>query len=531
MVNRKKIFFLIIFTAFLLLSFAIFTFAGELEVKYPDVPNVVAPRTTKAFLPSYVHYIFNLAIIISGLVAFASLVYGGFRYLTSAGSPVAISDAKAQITAGLLGLVLLLGSYLLLTTINPQLVILKVGKEEYCKGVILFKDIPRTDGSCPLEVDPDKCAPTEGQEGEHYEFYRTSSSTLRDFRGEHDEIDVKSIYFFNGAEDLEVNLYTGESYQPYDTALIFKDHSAGDCRPVDINAHSISLNWKTPGVYLCNKELTPGATSCTGEELVYPGSIATLEEFDNNVLGIRFRDKTKCCKTACWEHPESCGQADECKCTPADCNTDLTCKMPLVLYGAVLHEHPNYQGDCEVFLDYAEDLNNASCANSGSGPFCVPDQEIKGRTSSITVFHQVFGSHLNWQEGDGVTLYADYDFNEQEDGKQRDDCGDQGGEGCICKPIPPLTPNPLWIEPGGGLAEYPGSNCNVILGAVPGDDENLYPRASSIKVQGNFMAVVFRNDGRCEVFQASDVRLKNNHIGDDQIKYLLILPAIAPGTE
>lgn len=131
---------------FLILLFLVFLFGSgfviaverPLEVEYPEIgewtPTIV--RETD-LLPRYVQYVFKIAIVIAGLVAFAALIYGGIRYLTSAGSPTALTDAKERITAGILGLVLLLSSYLILTTINPQLTFLTIEKEP--PGLFVWK--------------------------------------------------------------------------------------------------------------------------------------------------------------------------------------------------------------------------------------------------------------------------------------------------------------------------------------------------------------------------------------------------------
>lgn len=122
---KKIIFFLSIFLSiFLLLFFAGVVLAQDLEIAYPTVPG--APLSAEPTLPEYIKYLYNFSIILAGLVAFFSLVYGGFRYLTSVGSPAAMADARDQITAGILGLVILLGSYLFLATINPQLAVFRL---------------------------------------------------------------------------------------------------------------------------------------------------------------------------------------------------------------------------------------------------------------------------------------------------------------------------------------------------------------------------------------------------------------------
>ncbi|MDD5638812.1 MAG: hypothetical protein PHO28_02825, partial [Candidatus Pacebacteria bacterium] len=80
--QAKKVFFIFILLLFLILAKPLFFFADEVD--YPDLPNVPAP-TPEQGLPSYVNYIFNIALALGGLVAFGVLIWGGVLYLTSAG--------------------------------------------------------------------------------------------------------------------------------------------------------------------------------------------------------------------------------------------------------------------------------------------------------------------------------------------------------------------------------------------------------------------------------------------------------------
>lgn len=66
--------------------------------------------------------LYQYLISISGVVALAALIVGGIIYLTSAGEPEKLNKAKKQILAALFGIVLLLSSYLILRTINPELI-------------------------------------------------------------------------------------------------------------------------------------------------------------------------------------------------------------------------------------------------------------------------------------------------------------------------------------------------------------------------------------------------------------------------
>jgi len=92
-----------------------------LGVEYPDVLGD-APETTTTLVPEYVNYIFNFLIFISGFIALGVIIMAGYQYFTSAGSPEKMSDARDKIKAALLGLLILLGSYLILYNINPNLV-------------------------------------------------------------------------------------------------------------------------------------------------------------------------------------------------------------------------------------------------------------------------------------------------------------------------------------------------------------------------------------------------------------------------
>lgn len=109
---------------------ASFVLAQEksLEVQYPQIPGAETPVNTKILLPQYVKYVFNFSVWLAGFIAFGAMIYGGVRLLASAGKPAATGDAKDQMFAGILGLLLLLSSYIILNAINPQLLFLNVNR-------------------------------------------------------------------------------------------------------------------------------------------------------------------------------------------------------------------------------------------------------------------------------------------------------------------------------------------------------------------------------------------------------------------
>lgn len=64
---------------------------------------------------------YESALLISGLLAFAVIVYAGLKYALAVGNPSKQSDARDHVTQAFLGLLLLLGAFVILNTINPGL--------------------------------------------------------------------------------------------------------------------------------------------------------------------------------------------------------------------------------------------------------------------------------------------------------------------------------------------------------------------------------------------------------------------------
>jgi hypothetical protein len=74
-----------------------------------------------ADFPSYLRAAFTLFIVIGAMLAIATFVWGGIMYMISdiAGKK---DFAKKQMTRSLWGILILVGSYLILATINPELI-------------------------------------------------------------------------------------------------------------------------------------------------------------------------------------------------------------------------------------------------------------------------------------------------------------------------------------------------------------------------------------------------------------------------
>lgn len=117
-------------SSILLISSLFFpTISMALELQYPQI-NIPGFGTITLQLgmdlATFVAWFYYFIITIAGLAAFVMVVWGGIQWLTSAGNPSKISDAKGRITSTLIGLLIILGSWIILKVINPQLTVLSV---------------------------------------------------------------------------------------------------------------------------------------------------------------------------------------------------------------------------------------------------------------------------------------------------------------------------------------------------------------------------------------------------------------------
>lgn len=92
-------------------------------VAYGAGINYGIPGTNSSTNPfGAIGNLYQLALGVSGLLAFGSIVYGAIVYTLAAGNPGGQNEGKEWIKQALLGLLLLVGAYIILNTINPALV-------------------------------------------------------------------------------------------------------------------------------------------------------------------------------------------------------------------------------------------------------------------------------------------------------------------------------------------------------------------------------------------------------------------------
>lgn len=298
---NKKISILII--TFFIFSMSIFFVSAEergLEIQYPIIDG--QGITTSTTIAEYAVYIFKFSIILAAIIAFAVLIYGGFRYVTSSGNPTAMDDAKKWILSAIIGLALILFSYIILNIINANFINPDVQEIEPIGGILLIDEngVPRPFYSTGeiSEIPED--------------FKATKIQFITDMPAEEsfynpDKEELISIFYYEennrGGTEAEVpNKKDPDSPSP------------SSPQSLDFAPKSIYFLWQKPGVYLYENEghETPPVPK------FYAGSQKTLKDFSDKTKSIAFVNEKQ--------------------------------KDPATFYRAVLFEDTDYEGRCEFKL-------------------------------------------------------------------------------------------------------------------------------------------------------------------------------------
>ncbi len=264
-------FVLIIVAAFYLLNtFSFFVFAqdefDDLEITYPNLTVYVnAPESTRTYLPNYIRYIYVFAVFASGFVAFACILIGGLRFLTSVGNPGVMQDARDQMFSGIIGMLVIFGSYLILKELNPDLTSFSLPEiRTLTKGIILYSDSNCGEGKGNGE--PYKAAIL----AEKNIQYKRIGDTKTNLSPEEDKDlwTINSFWSYHNRKDLDVTFYKNKDcssggeiespvnkndYQLNTGCCDSNGCGSGGGSPLGLEkVQCIKLVWRSPGVWLFN---------------------------------------------------------------------------------------------------------------------------------------------------------------------------------------------------------------------------------------------------------------------------------------
>src|SRR3989339_642107 len=99
----------------------------EPQVPLPGVGKTEINSGSTSLISQYIRAIYIYAIGIVGIVATVVMMFGGILWIVAGGNASKIGEAKAWIVSSITGLLLALSSYMILYTVNPELVNIKMG--------------------------------------------------------------------------------------------------------------------------------------------------------------------------------------------------------------------------------------------------------------------------------------------------------------------------------------------------------------------------------------------------------------------
>lgn len=188
--------------------------------------------TDKTSPEEVIIYIFQIFVGVGALIAVAMVVLAGVEWMTSDGNPGKVDGAKSKIKNALLGVGVLLGTYLIIWTINPDIVDVKVDNLKCDYGIILKakyedqeKEITRcidtnttkidyeimsTENSGGWNFPPDSLLKVYAFSEENYKGTRTTFDFTNSETYSGDITGAKSVYFLK--KNLGIYLYDAPQY-------------------------------------------------------------------------------------------------------------------------------------------------------------------------------------------------------------------------------------------------------------------------------------------------------------------------------
>ncbi len=209
-----------------------FLFVGILPVsalEIEDYPTVFGLEIHEgSSLPEYVIYIFRLAMTIAGVVALLAFIFGALRYITSAGNPEKISDAKSRMISSILGLGLVLISFIIISNIDMDIKELEAPELKRFAGVYFVDHIDE----------------------EEREYARPAQSVSSS-----EGIDEKYKYILNdcpAGEDNTIYIH-GYGERRHQSPEFTRTLECGESEPLEPHrvGRSFRIEWQRPGVYFC----------------------------------------------------------------------------------------------------------------------------------------------------------------------------------------------------------------------------------------------------------------------------------------
>lgn len=267
-------------------------------IEYPTIAGITISESTSA--AEYLIYFFNLAVAAGTFIAVIMVIMAGIEWVTSSGNPGKVESAKSKLTNTVFGVMVLLGCYLVLNAINPQLTNIKIGDLSCEHGIVVLAK-QASDG----KIDQ-KCI-----DSNQTDIVDTILSTVK----------------WSFADNYLLKAYTYPQTNYAGTPTEY-DCSSGTCSGDITGAKSIYFVLNKPGIYLYDdNSYKPGVKSYPLFTSTSIADLAGSNSFDNFTKSIEI------------------------------VNPDQAVEP--VQYMAVVFEKQNYKGRCAFVAQSVPDMDQA----------------------------------------------------------------------------------------------------------------------------------------------------------------------------
>ena len=376
-------------SAFLFIPF----FASALIYQYPTINGVTI--NSKVSLGGAIKYYVAWAIILGAIAAFISLIRSGILYMSSAGQPANQKKAMGGVTNAFIGLFILLTSYLILETINPQITVMRIQKQAVKTGAIFLSNSYVKNHSCGSPISRNGLSELLDNREATYLGYSTED-TLKSFGGEKilkedPNVDLcefqksspRCLYFFDDNVRIYAYPETGFKGNP----IVYEKPEGGKVIDIENDIKTGKFNSEV------SYEL-PNRTQVTGKcnhpplslkvEILYPGVYLYSDKLgdsrfigtDKSSLdGLLFDDKTVAVEIR--NHKKNNPSADDYD------------------YLAALYEENGYGGNFKLFFANKErPINSDGTKKISSGNATAPQGPPSSGANSLT--EELVGKVIAW---------------------------------------------------------------------------------------------------------------------------------------
>ena len=399
--------------------------ALALEVTYPSIngfPQITGSTVINnpKGLTNYLDYFFGFVIISAGVIGAVSIVVAGIGLLSSIGNPSAMSGAKERVFGSILGIILLMFSFILLRTINPQLVTPRTVPLTVEGGVYLLSSapVPTTDNYNPFGIRIAKAADTLADEnikplpdsdedlsddiaqGYNYIYYDCNPSGSNDEPLSVDGYGATNMSFTNSANTFVIPCT--------DTSNLTLSQLLTSSAVLSLQTNGIaSLTWEyeTPGIYLYLKPgcqgFRTGPITTSGEIpssfRANVGSVGILNSDNATVDGVTTSDEGPRYAAILEENPNGGGQ----------------CTNPMMNFNAGPASSVDFQLPAQQGISCFSNLNPSctNASNSENGQDCVGSDctPITTTTTTTPPTDSCNGSNQCVENGGGASCSQDSD--------------------------------------------------------------------------------------------------------------------------